>query len=272
MINYCKCGCGEKLRKDNKTGYQKCHKPCNICGKPVKRSDTECCSKSCSAKLHWIKHPELKENRVWNKLRNDVRSKNKTWRENCSISAKETYKNGRVTWNKGKTIETDIRLKQQGERYKQALLNGDRKHPWIGRKHKPEWYQNLIKKCKDKYGVENPGSLAFRDGRLSSKLELSVKEYFENLGYKSSVTIGNYVVDYLNESKKEIIEINGDYWHCNPQKYAPDYYNKKLGMTAFEKWKYDEERKKYLENLGYSVTILWESDLKSNKSTVHKLN
>ena len=43
-------------------------------------------------------------------------------------------------------------------------------------------------------------------------------------------------------------------------------------MTAFEKWKYDEERKKYLENLGYSVTILWESDLKSNISPIHKLD
>jgi len=43
-------------------------------------------------------------------------------------------------------------------------------------------------------------------------------------------------------------------------------------MTASDKWKYDEERKKYLENLGYNVTILWESDLKSNKPTIHKLD
>ena len=36
-------------------------------------------------------------------------------------------------------------------------------------------------------------------------------------------------------------------------------------MTASEKWKYDDERKQYLENLGYHVTILWETDLKNQK-------
>jgi len=265
MINYCKCGCGEKLRKDNKTGYQKCHKPCDVCGNLVKRSDTECCSKSCSAKLHWIKHPELKENRVWNKSRNDVRSKNPNWKKNCSIAAKKSFQSGRKNWNAGKTKETDVRLEQYGKLYKKKIDSGEIKPPFLGRKHAPGWYEKMIKVCEKKYGVKNPGSLAFKNGNGCSKLELSVKEHFEKLGYKSSITIGNYVVDYLNESKKEIIEINGDYWHCNPLKYAPDYYNKKLGMTASDKWKYDEERKQYLENLGYSVTILWESDLKITK-------
>lgn len=265
-IVYCKCGCGEKLRKDNKTGYQKCHRPCEICGTPVKRSDTECCSKICSAKLHWIRHPEMKQNRVWNDKRNKSREKNSNWKKNCSIAAKKTFQNGRKNWNEGKTKETDIRLKKQGDRYKQSLLNGNFKHPWIGRKHKPDWYQNLIKTCKEKYGVENPGSLAFKNGNGCSKLELSFKEYFENLGYKSSITVGNYVVDYINESKKEIIEINGDYWHCNPNIYNADYYNNSIGMTAAEKWKYDAERKKYLENLGYKVTIIWESDYKRRKN------
>ena len=36
-------------------------------------------------------------------------------------------------------------------------------------------------------------------------------------------------------------------------------------MTACEKWKYDAERKQYLENLGYNVTIVWESDFKNQK-------
>jgi len=38
------------------------------------------------------------------------------------------------------------------------------------------------------------------------------------------------------------------------------------GNTTYsEKWKYDDVRKQYLENLGYCVTILWESDLKDQK-------
>lgn len=37
-------------------------------------------------------------------------------------------------------------------------------------------------------------------------------------------------------------------------------------MTASEKWKYDDDRKKHLENLGYHVTILWETDLKKQRN------
>ena len=108
--------------------------------------------------------------------------------------------------------------------------------------------------------------------KRTSKLEKQFLFELEQKGYISNKQISKYTVDYVNESTKHIIEINGDYWHCNPKLFKSDYYNSSIGMTAFEKWKYDEERKKYLENLGYSVTILWESDLKSNKSTIHKLN
>jgi hypothetical protein len=30
------------------------------------------------------------------------------------------------------------------------------------------------------------------------------------------------------------IEYNGDYWHCNPNKYEADYFHKKSKLTAKE--------------------------------------
>ena len=99
----------------------------------------------------------------------------------------------------------------------------------------------------------------------TSKLEKQFLIELKQKGYKSNKQISKYTVDYVNEKTKHIIEINGDYWHCNPQLFKPDYYNSSIGMTASEKWKYDDERKQYLENLGYRVTILWETDLKNQK-------
>jgi hypothetical protein len=29
-----------------------------------------------------------------------------------------------------------------------------------------------------------------------------------------------------------VIEYFGDYWHCNPKKYTPDFYTNQLKMTA----------------------------------------
>lgn len=96
MKNLCKCGCGVSLRKDNKTGYQKGHKPCPVCGTLVKGSGIECCSKSCAAKLHWQRNPEMSEARIWNADRYATRERNRDeWIKNLSDSCK-----GRVPWNK----------------------------------------------------------------------------------------------------------------------------------------------------------------------------
>jgi len=72
-------------------------------------------------------------------------------------------------------------------------------------------------------------------------------------------------VDIYNSNTKEIIECYGDYWHCNPLKFKPDYYHKRMKKTAKEIWEKDGERIKLLESLGYSVKIIWENDWNINK-------
>lgn len=87
---FCLCGCGIQLRKDNKTGYYKGHRPCAKCGAPVLRSSIECCSRECSAQLHWQRNPHLAPNRVWNAARIKIRNQNPDWRKNASIAASTT--------------------------------------------------------------------------------------------------------------------------------------------------------------------------------------
>jgi very-short-patch-repair endonuclease len=83
-------------------------------------------------------------------------------------------------------------------------------------------------------------------------------------GFISEQRIGRYFVDELNPQTKEIIEINGDYVHANPKIYNPDDVIRLRGnsYTAEEKWNKDREKIQYLQNLGYNVTVIWESDLK----------
>jgi G:T-mismatch repair DNA endonuclease (very short patch repair protein) len=63
-------------------------------------------------------------------------------------------------------------------------------------------------------------------------------------------------VDIYIPSQKKVIELYGDYWHCNPEKYNGDYYHKQLHMTAKEKWIADRERQQKLEDAGYKVEIV----------------
>jgi hypothetical protein len=243
MRNLCKCGCGELLRKDNRTGYQKGHKPCPICGTLVKGSGVECCSKSCSAKLHWQRNPEMKESRIWNAERYATREKNRhQWVSNISKSCK-----GRTPWNKG--------TKGLQEAWNKFLPS--EKQPFYGKKHKSDFYNKVKKTNLEKYGIENCGSLASHTPY--SKKELSLKDYLP--GYIRNARIGKYRPDYVNQERKHIIEFNGDFWHCNPALYEANFYHPGLKMTAAEKWNLDQQRKEYLESLGYSVTVVWESDL-----------
>ena len=84
-----------------------------------------------------------------------------------------------------------------------------------------------------------------------------------NLSYESQATINNYTVDFLID-EKYIIECYGDYWHCNPSRYAADYYNRGKKKTAAEIWKRDEKRKRELESMGYKVLYFWEHEINNN--------
>lgn len=92
-----------------------------------------------------------------------------------------------------------------------------------------------------------------------STLEEKILPYLS--GYENNIQISYYNVDFLNRKTNHIIEIYGDYWHCNPKIYPDDFVHPYFKMTAKERRNLDQQRKQYLELLGYSVTVVWESDL-----------
>lgn len=92
-----------------------------------------------------------------------------------------------------------------------------------------------------------------------SSLEDRVLPYLK--GYENNIQVSYYNVDFINKETNHIIEIHGDYWHCNPTIYPDDFVHPYFKMTAKERRKLDEQRKTELESLGYTVTIVWESEL-----------
>jgi len=66
-------------------------------------------------------------------------------------------------------------------------------------------------------------------------------------------------VDIYIPSIKKAIECQGDYWHCNPSKFRPDYYNKLVHMTANDIWKRDAAKRELLKMAGYDIEVVWEN-------------
>jgi len=163
------------------------------------------------------------------------------------------------------------------ERTKRWKIEG---HPRLGMKH-PEsakrmisekatgrfkgmtWEEIIGKETADRRRVENSISMATTNETLlkekRSKLEESLIPYLK--GYQNNIRVSKYTVDFLNEETKHIVEVYGDYWHCNPKIYSDDFHHHYFKMSAVERRKIDEARVQHLESMGYTVTIVWESNI-----------
>lgn len=102
-----------------------------------------------------------------------------------------------------------------------------------------------------------------------SHLEMSLTGTLLTFGFKHSsehrTRIAGFTPDFLNESKKRIIEIFGDFWHHNPRdpRFGEhDWVNPYTKLSSEEKWKQDALRIDAYCNAGYQTMIIWESDLK----------
>jgi very-short-patch-repair endonuclease len=87
--------------------------------------------------------------------------------------------------------------------------------------------------------------------------------------FKSHCQVDKYNVDFLIDDKY-IVECYGDFWHCNPNKYAPDYYNRGKKKTAEKIWERDACRKETFERMGYKFLNLWETEINNDQKLVRK--
>jgi len=78
--------------------------------------------------------------------------------------------------------------------------------------------------------------------------------YYENKKYK--------IFDFLLKEKNILVEIDGDYWHGNPNKF------KKLNEQQIITQKNDFFKNELALKNGYKILRFWEDDLKKNKDFI----
>jgi len=98
-----------------------------------------------------------------------------------------------------------------------------------------------------------------------SNLELRIQEILNNLNieYTANGFLYSYNWDLIFKNKI-ILEIQGDFWHGNPKIYNEDDILLD-GLLVKDVWDKDKNKRLKVENYGYSVYYLWESDI--NKMT-----
>ena len=103
--------------------------------------------------------------------------------------------------------------------------------------------------------------------REGTKPELIVQEYLDNhnINYISQqIILNKYVADFFISELNLIIEVFGDYYHANPEKYGEG--KKPLNEMQIKKVESDKNKLNDYYNNGYNVVVLWEKDIYKNVS------
>lgn len=99
-------------------------------------------------------------------------------------------------------------------------------------------------------------------------------EYIIKIGKEDYVEGGNktlYEYDILIDNNK-LIEINGDYYHANPNIYKSDDILNFFGKDILAKiiWKKDKLKLDFAQKKGYNIKVIWEYDIYNNWEKVSK--
>ena len=106
--------------------------------------------------------------------------------------------------------------------------------------------------------------------RAESKPERIVREFLEEnlIDYKQEHQIelnSKWYFDFHVVNTNLLIEVQGDYWHCNPKIF-------KKPLNEFQQWskRRDFAKMDYAKRFGFVVAWIWEDDIKNNLEETKK--
>lgn len=222
------------------------------------RGPREFCGRSCASKYH-IQQGTFD---AWRLRSNEPAGEKKNClNPGCKnvVYLEPRYKNTK----KGKVCSFECE-----KAYFSQLYKGD-KNPSYGRKMSDESKIKQMSTLQTHYpGILNAFSLAKK--RTKTKPQIAIYDYVRNkypyLNFEIEKRLNEgkkeFYGDIVSFDKKLLIEFNGDYWHCNPSKYDSNFFHQVKKLHASEIWRNDEKRLETLASFGYTILVIWESQLK----------
>jgi G:T-mismatch repair DNA endonuclease (very short patch repair protein) len=195
---------------------------------------------------------------------------------------KQRFASGEIVqWNKGKKY-----TERQLQSIKESAAKPERREKiskaLSGKKKSPE-HVAKIKADRQKYWSDREHCLQQRERRMqyiiknglgySSNLEKIFKEILDGLGisyieqfYASEIKA---LYDFKIKGKNILIEVDGDYWHCNPD---IEKFKNPTQQWHYDNLERDKIKTQWASDNGYILLRFWENDIMNNRlSTVQKL-
>ena len=115
--------------------------------------------------------------------------------------------------------------------------------------------ETAIRNVRKKYNIKKTGN----EVSGPTSIELFVKEFLDenNIPYIFNEMLGEYKPDFQILNTKILIEVNGDYYHCNPMVYE----NGPKDEVQIKHVLRDYYKKCYYTYKGYTILEIWEKDI-----------
>lgn len=114
-----------------------------------------------------------------------------------------------------------------------------------------------------KNGLKSLSSRSIKDTLPEIKVrELLIKE--EIRFEEQKPMYGKFIVDFYLTDLDIVLEVFGDYWHCNPLVYGFEENKKTPNSHQLKQIKKDKARKGYLTKCGHKFATAWEKDIYLN--------
>lgn len=195
--------------------------------------------------------------------------------EKAAATRKKQFASGeRIQWNKGKKYN-----EQQLAAIQEAAKSPERRkkisESLTGKKKSPEHIAK-IQADRKKYWSDRDHQLQQRERRMQYIINNGLG-YSSNLEKEFSKILDSLSIEYIDQfyareikalydfkikGKNILIEVDGDYWHCNP--------NIEKFKTPTHQWHHDNLlrdalKNKWAEENGYELLRFWETDIRENR-------
>jgi hypothetical protein len=209
---------------------------CEYCGKLVYKTKTNYnkhkhhyCSNECQKKKQ---HELIYENRACEICGKLFHVSKKSLQRFCSIECQSKWQSTQTGTLNPRSTKVEIECECCGKKYYQKLYktkNGQ--HNFCSNECRQKWYSEVFSQDEEWREISKKRAVRILENRqidTDTKPQQIINEVLNcmDIKYINEQGLEYYSVDnYLNDYNL-IIEVMGDFWHCNPLKYIDNFHIK----------------------------------------------
>lgn len=251
---------------------------CENCGKLVYKTKTNYhrrkhhyCSNKCQLEKQ---HKLLYEDRECEICGKTFHVSKKSTQRFCSIECQGKWQSTQIGVLNPRSTKVEIECEYCGKKfYEKVYKTKNGQHNFCSNECRKNWYSNVFSQDDSWREESRRRAVKILENRqldTNTKPQLTINTILDNLkiSYINEKGFQYYAVDNYLDEYNLVIEVMGDFWHCNPLKYSSpnDYEVHKKRIPR------DKAKHTYFKN-NYKIEILylWEDDIYNNFDVCEKL-